>query len=319
MSTTVGVEILRNHIFVKHQTPTGSREVTEHFTLINNSASDLHNIILSGEKFRPGMTILDEDDAILPVLPNELVISLLEQEKNFQNNAIIESIKSHERYLLWIPLPDDRVIKAKAVRVIRICYYDAEPPEYQEDTITKKLLDIPEFKLDKKVPITEDFDTHVTIVAPEGYRLRIEEIEPLIYVGDKPQKIEADQQHYHLNDKSDTVIDINIPHNKSCLVSFRLRYAIYPEVHEQRTIIAVFSVIAVISILIYVFIVLDLLYPTVFDFYRLQILQIATGSIVLAVAYVGLVTNPLTHRTKIGVLVFAVIALIGAAIAARAP
>ena len=315
MSTTVGVEILRNHIFVKHPTPTGCREVSEHFTLINNSESELHNIIMFGEKFRPGMTILDEDDAILPVLPNELVISLLEQEKNSENDAIIKSIKSRERYLLWIPLSDERAIKARTVRIIRLCYYDAEPPEYQGDTQTKRLLDIPEFKIDKKVPVTEDFDTHVTIVAPEGYRLRIEEVEPIIYVDNKPQKIMTDQQHYHLNDKSDTIIDINIPHNKSCLVSFHLRYAIYPEVHEQRTILAVFSVIAAISTFIYVFIALDLLNPKVFDFYRLQILQLATGSIVLAVAYVGLVTNPLTHRTKIGVLVFTVIALIGAAIA----
>lgn len=102
MSSALGVEILRNHIFVRHPTPTGSREVTEQFTLINNSGAPLRNVILFGEKFRPGMTVLDEDDAMLSVLPNELIISLLEQENNEESNAIVKSIRSHERYLLWI-------------------------------------------------------------------------------------------------------------------------------------------------------------------------------------------------------------------------
>src|SRR2546422_11617026 len=96
--------VLRFRTIITHWTPAQSR-TTEELTFYNDGDSDIDYVVLHGYKYRPGMTIDDQDGSNLGFFPNEIVKDLLKQSGDVGDKKLLGEIERREKYILWITLP----------------------------------------------------------------------------------------------------------------------------------------------------------------------------------------------------------------------
>lgn len=77
--------VIRERIFITHETPDERKIVTE-ITLLNESNEEVRSIFLHRDEFMVGLKILDEKDHEIPFLTNEHTRGLIlaENEKTPQ-------------------------------------------------------------------------------------------------------------------------------------------------------------------------------------------------------------------------------------------
>lgn len=262
------------------------------------------------------MEIEDFNGDTLPFFTNDLVIDLINQSSIPNKKQLVDDILAHKKYIQWIPLSKDKKLPKKTTRVIKIKSIDLAMPKYQLDKPAKILFDIPEFEISKEILPSEDHPTHITIKAPEGFRLEVQQKIARVYFDeDRASKDLDETEHYYFNDK-DHIIDVNIPNNEKFPVRFYLRYAIYPERQEQKILTLFVLVLFGISSALYYYVfdylvrVSASLSPVVLQHINDQVVQLGVLMVAFSVGYVGLVTNPLTHKTKMYILFAIVLDLI---------
>jgi len=264
-------------------------------------------VILPAYEYRTGMTVADQDGTVLGVLPNEIVTELLRQSGDEGDSQLLRQIESREKYIVWIRLPRGRSIARGDTRVIRISYTDPKRPGRTLDSLAKLLFNVPEFNFVKRTPASESFSSMITILPPDGFRVSVEESRARL-VREKRELTDSD--HYHMNE-SDNIIDINVPHPKAGEIEFYLTYGIYPERSEQRVLESFIGLLILISSALFA------LASSQFSNGPAALNQTAAGAgtmktssvraeytslagfvALVSLAFIGLTTNPLTHRTK---------------------
>ena len=191
--------------------------------------------------------------------------------------------------------------------MIRISYTDPKRPGRTLDSLAKLLFNVPEFNFVKRTPASESFSSMITILPPDGFRVSVEESRARL-VREKRELTDSD--HYHMNE-SDNIIDINVPHPKAGEIEFYLTYGIYPERSEQRVLESFIGLLILISSALFA------LASSQFSNGPAALNQTAAGAgtmktssvraeytslagfvALVSLAFIGLTTNPLTHRTK---------------------
>ncbi len=262
------------------------------------------------------MRITDQTGSDLGYLTNEAVREILQQSDEEDAKLLLTEINERQKYVQWISLPEGDHVKPYEIRIIRYEYLLAElPKSYSRNTLTKNFFDIPEFEVTKEIAPTERVPTNITIISPEGFRLNVETVRATVTLDGKPRSLKR-EDHYN-ETFSDNVIDVSLPHITGGKVGFHMHYGLYLERNEQ-SILRNFILGLVLFSVLFAVIVLGLvpefalvnngfafgwLYfppfkiPVIHDF-KLHSEQIATVLTLTSLVFIGLTTNPLTHRTK---------------------
>src|SRR6267143_5032629 len=297
--------ILRYRTIISHATPT-RRQVTEELTLYNDGKETVDYVVLHAHSYRPGMSIVDQDGTILGFIPNEIVRGLLQESSDSGDLILLDEINRREKYIQWITLPKEKPFESGKTRVIRISYTDSARPGRTLGSPSKWLFNIPEFDVEKDTPPSEMFPSNVTITAPEGFCIHVEKSEALL-VQENSSREALGSDHYHIN-ASDNIVDVNLPHVPLWNLQFRLTYGVYPDRSEQRVLgsfvvlLLIFSTSLLASLLLQPPRVPPSLNATtttqVGPSIRSEFSSLASFVALVSLAFIGLTTNPLTHRTK---------------------
>ena len=299
--------ILRYRETITHTGPV-NRTVSDEFTLLNEGNGSIEYIVLQAYKYRPGMTIRDEDGSVLGVFTNEVVRTLLRQSTDPGDRKLLDDINSRRIYVQWIPLPKHRPLEPNKTRVITFTYTDQKRPGRTINSVSKLLFNIPEFDIEKITPPSETFSTTITVLPPSGFRLQVENSKAELAEPPKSRSL-TKNDHYHLT-HPDNIIDTNIPHLDQGSVTFSLRYGVYPDRSEQRALESFIAILLSLSLLVFLLALLTV-YPstpipliwqisnsTTSDVIKARVNQVASGVILISLAFIGLTTNPLTQRIK---------------------
>jgi hypothetical protein len=290
------LQVIRDRFIVKHVSPF-IREIVNELTLLNVTTTATENILLYRTSFMPGLEITDSDGRLLAFRPNEHTRILLEElaARDESYKSIKQEMDSHKQYVVWIDLPADSPIKPKDTRIIRLRYYDDKNPAVLH--WSSSVFSIPRYEVSKKTPTSERYDTHYLIQAPEGFQVKVKS-----GTATSGQKALTREDGFYLT-KTDRLISIRLPHLEDQEVNFFLEYDVVLEKAERVFLKAVVVVLLGLSTLILILSV-NLIPPIMVwgkDVTSLLIKGsdvIGTGVFVAASAILGLLTNPLAHRTK---------------------
>jgi hypothetical protein len=263
--------------------------------------------VLQAYEYRPGMTIRDEDGSQLGFFPNEIVRDILSESKDPSDKSLLDEMNKRKKYLQWITLPKNNLLEPRKTRVITIEYSDTQSPKRRANGVSKLFFNIPEFDVKKNTPPTEDFPTAIVVDAPKGFRVRIEKCEAKVLWETSTRNL-LSSDHYHQN-KTDSMIDTNLPYFSNATVSLSMIYGIYPERSEQR---ALESFLAILIALSCFMLVLALQVSSIASLPGIkELVSLVTPQIVMSrlslvggaiafvsLAFIGLTGNPVTQRTK---------------------
>lgn len=301
MSSTVTpqerLQVIRDRFIVRHVSPF-VREITNEITLLNLTDTDAENIVLYRTSFMPGLEITDNDGTFLAYRPNEHTRILLEElaMRDDSYKSIKEDMDSHRKYVVWVDLPADNPIKPKDTRIIRLHYYDDSDPVVLR--WYNSIFSIPRYEVSKTTPTSERYDTHYLIQAPEGFLLKVN-----TGAASSGKKTLSREDGFYLT-KTDRLISVRLPHLEDKEVAFLLEYDVVLENAERVFLKAVVAVIFGLSALILALSLNAIPSILLWGKDATNLLQkgsdvIGTGVFVAASAILGLLTNPLAHRTKV--------------------
>jgi hypothetical protein len=299
---------------IEHPSPL-SRRITDEITLYNDTDQPLEYVVLQAYEYRPGMRITDQDGTVLGVFTTEMVRELLKTSDDPEDKKLLEDIDKRRKYIQCITLPKEHPFAPGKMRVIRIEYVDAKEPVSRKNSIKKCLFNIPEFEVKKNTPPTEKYPTKITILAPTGFRVKVEYVEArLLLSGGQRDLDESD--HYHKT-ISGNIIDINVPHVDEGTVQFYLVYGIYLDRNEER-LLGTFTASLIIFSIVFLLALSGHLGGPIGQLIRSGSSLLGTVVVLTSLAFIGLTANPLTHRTKYW-LVIPIILTIIAFLVAPAP
>ena len=111
------VEIMRVRHFLEHN----SKQITSiksEFTVKSNREKEpLDNIFFTFSNFMPNLRIKDSECSEYPIMSNSDTLALLEIKKEQTNDhelsELIERIKSHKTFVIWIKVPPPQETASK--------------------------------------------------------------------------------------------------------------------------------------------------------------------------------------------------------------
>lgn len=125
------IEILRIRNFLKHN----SKQITNiesEFTIkcnkeIQDKEKFVDNIFLTFNEFLPNLKVVDSEGMEYPIMSNTDTQSLLEIMKDESKDPIeidnlIEDIKNHNLFLIWIKIPPCRKLQPNEVRILHLFF-----------------------------------------------------------------------------------------------------------------------------------------------------------------------------------------------------
>lgn len=282
--------------------------MTEEVTLFYEGEKPSDYIILHSYRYRPGLTIYDQDKSSLGLFPNETVRKLLQNSTDKKKaSELLEDMNTHRKYVTWISLPAHNQLSPNRIRVISFTYTDDEEPGRSFDSFSKLIFNIPEFDVEKTTPSSENFPTTITVIPPDGFRVKVEQSNAQLTTAEQTRNLER-SDHYYLT-KAPTIIDANIPHSDDGEIRFSMRYSINPEKSEQKALLSFIAVLLLISTAIFVSAIqVSFNWPLPKTWLNLdqmtlgtvksKVGQIGAAVVLISLGFVGLATNPLTHRTR---------------------
>lgn len=307
------MQIIRLRQIIKHQTPT-RREITDEYTLLNDSSRSEGFIILQAYGYKPNLHIYDNDGTELALYSNGWVIAYLGSQSDPLSKELLADISSHRKYVQWISLPPDRPWEANTARVIRFVYTDgAGASTIQSRTI----FNTPLFKISQLVPPNATYMTHYTIIPPEEFEFTVGLHEASELVPDGKVPLDG-SRHYH-ETIGEEILEFAIPTSNQT-ISFECTYGIMPNGEEARLFTYFFTGLYISSLLsLGSLAYLGLHLPVSSDAALSSAYQsLGTAIFAICLVFIGVVTNPLTHRTKlwmsIPMLIAAVVVVMAAAL-----
>lgn len=293
-----------------HATPF-VRSIVDEFTVLNETKEAESYLTLEADTYRPRLHVFDSDGGELPYLPNSIVRDTYRAhadpaKPNFdaeaQRRLKAMETRPPKSYFLVVALPPDRSLKSGETRVIRCEWMDPEEPV----TTRFSLFSIPEYYVFARIEAAAKFMRHASITAPEGFRLAASP--PVVFrshEGELGEVIE-EPEHFHPDIEGPVVHDYAIP-SSPFETTFFASYTIQPDRGEYWLFNAFFwgylgaTLVLLLSFagtLSFVHASLPPLSVT-----RPFASLVGTGLLAIGVGFLGIVTNPLTHRTKLWTMI----------------
>lgn len=127
----IEIEILRERFFIDHIS-TDTRKLEREFTLISrtDNKNGIDNIFIKVSKLLPNLKIFDSDGTLLPLITNNYTVALIKQtiddskdsEEIKSLTSLLQDMRDHKTFLLWIKLPHDKKFYPNDSRVITMKY-----------------------------------------------------------------------------------------------------------------------------------------------------------------------------------------------------
>lgn len=287
--------------------------VTEEFT-IHHDLPDESNFVLfrfvNGRVYRPNLHVFDDDGTELAFRPDSFVKSFLEKKEDGWAKELLEGIKTKSQSALLVSLPANRPLSPHETRVLRATYTDTT----DIDTSWWTLLNVPKFKIGLHPPNDEPFRTQIVVLPPPDYEVykRDEDVKGK-KAGESAKYQLSDQHGYHAT-YTNHILDFSLP-TRDREVDFKCNYIILPGREERWLFRLYFAAVAVVTAgLLATFGPFEWLNSAgqgwagvLNGWLEGEFDVVAQSMLVLAVGFLGLVTNPLTHRTKLWLLVLIVL------------
>ena len=283
------MRIIKHRSIIRHESPT-VRRVSEEITLTSDDAGPIDRINFIYHSYLPGLCAFDDDGVTLPILPNTVNREALENDQSCESRAFLKALNEPSTHVVSVQLPPEHGLKPGCVRVIRLEYVDTATPE----TEARSFLSIPTFCYEATFKSESGLTHHVVITPPNDFELGLGEISAKATLSDGTERPLTESDHYRKT-TAPKIIDAAIPVS-SAGTHFKLRYSILPEREEERLFTwlwggAFFSSLAML--------ILGIGSPPFVPEVRDHFVGIGGVLLAFCVAFIGLVTNPVTHRTKL--------------------
>lgn len=311
------IRILRYRMLVQHVDPL-TRELSIELTVHNSAEEAIDEVLFVEDSYRPGLRVLDYDDAQLALLPNEIIRSRLETSKEPEDQALLSDMSSHKAFLNWVVFPDGRALASHETRVLRFIYTDGSLHDYHWLSPTKLFFNIPEYSIEFNVASSVDFPHLVSVSPPVGHRVLVEE-----HVAEARSRTRSrplgSADHYHIN-ANGPLIDVAIPHLSTETACVRTVYGVYPERNEALLLVGVIVGLLVVSTGFLTALALLWLDPAFYGktwlHTAVQALDsnaplVGTSIVLLSAGFIGLASGSVFQRAKWWASASGVIAALG--------
>lgn len=161
--------VIRHRQIIDHKKNAFTAEITDEFTIINQSHQDMKEIVLEDRLYRHNLHIYDADSSELPFLTNDVIKAQLKVGESEDAKKIIRLIESHERYFLVIPLTQHQRLKPGEARVIKLVYPMTDEPGFLGQT--ESIFSIPYYHFDVDLNNGVDFQRFLIIIPPSDLQL----------------------------------------------------------------------------------------------------------------------------------------------------
>ncbi|WP_161486434.1 hypothetical protein [Candidatus Nitrosocosmicus hydrocola] len=198
------IRVLRTRITIEFEDPY-TQKITEELLIINDGKERVCDIPIPLPEPRNGLRVLDDDDSLLSFLPHSEILKKLMKVKNPVSDDL-QSYLNDGRTIIWINLPDKKMMSKGETRVIRLNYWPANPANPQKQN--SSLFSIPLYSESFAKGTNSRFDTFYLIKPPRDYIIQLKN-EDTIIVNEKNEKIDVKPLVYdrvNLNNKQITVI-----------------------------------------------------------------------------------------------------------------
>lgn len=321
-TTSNGLRIIRQRIFIKHTSPE-EREIVDEITILNESDGDIENIFLFRKDFMVGLKILDSTDEEIPFYTNEQVRDVLSRPgktilgtPTYVNAPILQTMKKREIFALWIKLNKSNLIKSAELKIIKLSYRNKTKPMKLNflDTFYnhKFLFNIPRFRTLNTKLKSDEYDTFYIITAPEGFKLDYE-INKNVIIKDDGQQIPLNEKNGVHTNYDEKTFSLRMP-SLGEKNEFDMVYDIIPSDNERWFYaITVFSMIGLstfttILALKWIDPSINIVLTHIYNHAN----HIFAGIITASLAAIGLSKDSSTVRTRFWFLVPMAISAIGA-------
>lgn len=267
---------------------------------------------LNARVYRANLHILDDDGNELGFRPDKLVKEWLRSLGVKWADELADGIEARTKSALLISFPFDRPFNPGETRVIRAVYTDATPP----GTSRLTLLSVPIYRIELLPPNDEPFRTQIVVLPPPDYEVYVRSVDVQGHLPDKPMvKLTEKEGYYPTNTKH--ILDFSLP-TRDYEVDFNCAYAILPGREERWLFRLYFLAVAVVTgALLATFGSLTWLnsvgqsWAGTLDSWLVGNFNVIGQSmLILSVGFLGLVTNPSTHRTKLWLLVLILLIIV---------
>ncbi len=336
------MKIIRERILISHLSPY-QREIVDEITLLNPTDSEVRSIFVFKRNFMPNLKVLDECGNELTYYTNDFTKQAIRDFADFSADQkqeledILDRMKKHELFVIWITLPSDKAIQADEVRLIKLSYEDNRnlkavkknyvksfaPNAWQYFFVRQKhLFSVPTFPNDfNKDYDQQQHDIFISISVPEGSELKIDVLketktQKILEQNGAMQMCEIEsplkKEDGYYKDEDSRIASIRFPPTRN-KINFEMHYEIIPERSERlfyTTMVS--SLIAASLIFLYVGLkpillspnpILDVIYPHLSTLYA----GVFTASVTIA----GLMTKSFTNKTRFWLILPIIITIIG--------
>lgn len=295
---------MRYRMLIQHVDPL-TRELSIELTVHNPSDEAVDEVLLVEDSYRPGLRVLDYDDAQLALLPNEVIRRRLKASKEPADQELLSAMNDHKVFLNWVVFPGERALSAHETRVLRFVYTDGRLHDYHWGSATKLFFNIPEYSIEFNVVSSVDYPHFVCVSPPVGHRVVVEE-----HLAEAKSRTQArplvGADHYHINAKG-PLIDVAIPHLPNETACVRTVYGVYPERNEEFLLVGVILGLLLASLAFFFSLTLFWLDPAAYGKSWLdttvKALQsnapiVGTSIVLLAAGFIGLASGSVFQRAK---------------------
>jgi hypothetical protein len=283
------VQVIRQRTIIRHESVT-VRHLSEEITVLNDGKDPIRLVNIEAQEYRPGLSAFDADGTVLPIMPNSTIRSILEGDRSPESQGLLESLNSRTTYVNPVALPEGCEIQPGDYRVIRLEYSDTATP----GTEMLSFLSIPTYKIQGRFHGSEGRIRHFVVIPPTDFELGLKKLDVMAVSSDGSKSPITEDQHHHKT-VSPSIIDVAIPVSPAG-TDFALDYAILPGKEEGNLFrlfwVGAFDLSAIL-------LVLGVGSPPAVPAVRMHFVGIGGVIFALCIGFIGLVTNPVTHRTKL--------------------
>ena len=301
-------EVARYRVLISHSSPTARTRIDQ-LQIRNDTSKPLPQVALlfedANEQYRPSLRVLDGEGKELPQVPGRVVEKTLAASANPDDNALFRKVASHRAFLVVIDLRGGGPLASGESRVFNLNSTDSERPRQGIRGPEHLFFNLPRFPIEKEIAAGSTYTTHIVVVPPPGFRLHAE---PRLLQTVTPSGLRTPVPFPtdYFETVSDNVMDVSVRSAATDKLLLTSAYEIRPDREEGAYLAAWFGLLllgCVLGVL-----ALQHVLPTAGSIGYLQdwitehSIVVGSAGFALGIAYLGFVTNPLTHRTKLWIL-----------------
>lgn len=123
MESTQFIEVLRIRYFLEHNSEQITHVKSEFTIKSNREKDEVDNVFLRFGSFLPNLDVVDAEGTKYPIMTNRDTQTLLEIMKEERQDSqhiseMMEDIKNHKVFLIWIKVPPNKKLQPNEVRIL---------------------------------------------------------------------------------------------------------------------------------------------------------------------------------------------------------